>query len=75
MRKYLVAALSLTLVLLGSFMALMMPRQCPVTHEAYSLVKEGMTQSEVHAILGGPPGDYRTRPHPPPPLVVSIHGL
>jgi hypothetical protein len=63
MRKYLVALLSLSLVLLGFLMNLLMPRHCPVTREAFGRIQKGMTQAEVHAILGGPPGDYRTRPY------------
>jgi hypothetical protein len=63
MRKYLVAALSLTLVLLGLFVNLLTPRHCPVNREAFGLVEKGMTRAEVHAVLGGPPGDYRTRPY------------
>jgi hypothetical protein len=62
MRKYLVALLSLSLVLLGFLMNLLMPRHCPVSLAACERVVQGMTQAEVHAILGGPPGDYRTRP-------------
>ncbi|MFO0845374.1 MAG: hypothetical protein U0797_23825 [Gemmataceae bacterium] len=63
MRKLLVALLAVALVLIGFFMSLAMPRHCPVNHEAFGRIKEGMTQAEVHAILGGPPGDYRTRPY------------
>jgi hypothetical protein len=66
MRKLLIGMLAVGLVLAGLVLAVVMPRQCPVNCAAAYRIKEGMTQAEVHAILGGPPGDYRTRPsaHP-----------
>jgi hypothetical protein len=35
------------------------PRPCRAT---FRMVQEGMTYNEVCAIVGGPPGDYSTRP-------------
>jgi hypothetical protein len=40
----------------------LVPRPCPVTKGAFERLKEGMTQAEVEKVLGGPPGDYTTRP-------------
>jgi hypothetical protein len=62
MKKLLLALLAVALLLLGAMLPLVLPRHCPVNRVACERIKEGMTQEEVHAILGGPPGDYRTRP-------------
>jgi hypothetical protein len=61
MRKWLVGCVAVVLVLVGALLPLAMPRRCPVTRAASEQIEKGMTQAEVHAILGGPPGDYRTR--------------
>jgi hypothetical protein len=39
----------------------LLSRYCPVTHESYGRIEAGMKMKTVFAILGGPPGDYRTR--------------
>jgi hypothetical protein len=62
MRKLLLVLLAVALMLLGALLPLLVPRHCPVNRAAYHRIKEGMTQKEVEATLGGPPGDYRTRP-------------
>jgi hypothetical protein len=62
MRKWAVAFLALALLLVGTSLPLVVPRRCPVSRAACERIKEGMTQAEVEAILGGPPGDYRIRP-------------
>jgi hypothetical protein len=62
MRKLLIGVLAVGLVLAGALFALVMPRHCPVNRAACGRIKEGMTRAEVEKILGGPPGDYRTRP-------------
>ena len=62
MRKLLIGMVAVGLVLAGGVFALVMPRQCPVNRAAFERIEVGMTQSEVEQILGGPPGDYRTRP-------------
>jgi hypothetical protein len=64
MRKWLVAFLGASLTLIGLLLALVMPRPCPVNRATVEQIKEGMTQAEVHKVLG-PPGDYRTRPPTP----------
>jgi hypothetical protein len=62
MKKLLVGLLAGGLVLAGILVSLAMPRHCPVNPAAYERIEKGMTKAEVEAILGGPPGDYRTRP-------------
>ncbi len=64
MRKCLLAALAIALLLGGALFALPRPWHCPVTPEAAGRIRKGMTQAEVHEILGAP-GDYRTRPVAP----------
>jgi hypothetical protein len=70
MRKMLVGLLACGLVLAGMLLALVLPRHCPVNRAACGRIKEGMTQTEVEAILGVP-GDYRTRPSRPFVLIVE----
>jgi hypothetical protein len=66
MSKLLLALLAVALVLFGAVvLPLVLPRHCPVNRVACERIKEGMSQEEVHVILGGPPGDYRTRPFDP----------
>jgi hypothetical protein len=65
MRKSVTACLAVVLVLAGGMIALLRPRHCPVIKAAFERIEKGMTQAEVHAILGGPAGDYRTRPNRP----------
>src|SRR5947209_2486329 len=62
MRKLLIGVLAGALVMAGVLVALVGPWPCRVTQRNCDRIREGMTQAEVHAILGGPPGDYRTRP-------------
>jgi hypothetical protein len=64
MRKSLVACLAVVLVLAGGLVAVLGPRHCPVNRAAFERIEKGMTQAEVRAILGGPPGEYHTRPSP-----------
>lgn len=67
MRKWLIGLLAVGMVLASGLTALLRPRHCPVGREAAGRIVEGMSRAEVHAVLGGPPGDYRTRPHPDRP--------
>ncbi len=68
----LVAALAagvLVLLAVGAFV--LRPRPSRATLENRGLLREGMTRAEVQAVLGGPPGDYRTGPTraaPMPPM-------
>jgi hypothetical protein len=69
MRKTL-ACVAVVLVLAGGLVALLGPRHCPVNRAAFERIEEGMTRAEVHAVLGGPPGDYRTQPPYPGPFML-----
>jgi hypothetical protein len=62
MRKALIACVAVIPVLAGGLIALLGPRHCPVNRAAFERIEEGMTPPAVRSILGGPPGDYRTRP-------------
>jgi hypothetical protein len=62
MRKSMIACVAVALVLAGGLIALLGPRHCPVNRAAFERIEEGMTRAEVQDILGGPSGDYRTRP-------------
>ena len=54
--------LAVAVVLATLLLTLVMPRHCPVNSAAWCKIKNGMTQAEAEKMLGGPPGDYRTRP-------------
>jgi hypothetical protein len=66
MRKLAVAFLALALLLVGTVLPLVMPWHCRVNRATFERLKVGMTRAQVEAILGGPPGDYQTRPSVPP---------
>src|SRR4051794_27830266 len=79
MRKWLVGGISFALLLASLIMALVGPWPCRVNRATFERIKEGMTQEEVHTILGGPPGEYLTRPpdnqlYPYPPNGVKTPG-
>jgi hypothetical protein len=70
MRKTVIACLAVALVVAGGLVALLRPMNPsrPVSRATFERVEEGMIPTEVHAIIGLPPGDYRTGPpsgHPP----------
>jgi hypothetical protein len=44
-------------------------RSRPIDWEHFERIKQGMSQAEVEAILGGPPGDFRTENVGYPPNV------
>jgi hypothetical protein len=46
---------------LAGFAYLLLRPASPINPRAYRRIQEGMTQSEVEAILGLAPGDYRSR--------------
>jgi hypothetical protein len=47
------------------------PKQRPkINRESYSLIREGMTELQVAELLGGPPGNYATRP-----TLIPLHGV
>jgi hypothetical protein len=62
----------LVLVLGGALLPIVLPRPSPVTRAAFERIERGMTRAEVEDILGGPPGDYRTRPGAR--LLIDIRG-
>jgi hypothetical protein len=62
MKRLTIGLLAVGLTLASLLLALVMPRYCPVNRVAFDQIKEGTTPAEVEKILGGPPGDYRTRP-------------
>ena len=63
LRKPLLAGVAACLLLSAPvWMAVVPPHPSPVTKAAYDRVQTGMNRAEVEAILGGPPGDDRTRP-------------
>jgi hypothetical protein len=65
MRKPVLAGVAIFLVLLGTLVGVALvppPRPCLVTKAAYGRVATGRGRAQVEQILGGPPGDYRTRP-------------
>jgi hypothetical protein len=61
------------LVLVAAVMFLLQPRKDRVTRENFDRIRDGMTRTEVQAILG-PPGDYASGPTglPPPPPVGGV---
>ncbi len=71
MKKLVVAGVAVVLVMAGVLVALLGPWPCRVTRANCERIKEGMTRAEVEAILGGPPGDYRTRPNEADAFAVS----
>jgi hypothetical protein len=71
MKKLIVVGMAVVLLLGGALYALVRPWHCPVNRVTFERIKEGMTQADVYAILGGPPGDYRTRPPAPLEFVVT----
>jgi len=72
MRKHwLLGLLTLALVFGASAMLLSLPqRESAIARKNFDRIQEGMTEAEVEAILGGPPGKYTDRPDP-----VLYHGI
>ena len=62
MRRWWALALAIPLLLAGALLPVLVPRSSPVTQAAYKRIDLGMTEAEVEAVLGGPPGSYQTRP-------------
>ncbi len=63
MKKLVVAGAAVILVVAGALLALLRPLHHRVPPGAFTRIRVegGMTRAEVEAILGGPPGDYRSR--------------
>jgi hypothetical protein len=73
-RKYLLAVPAVCLLLLSVLGTLTSPRPCPVTKAAYDRIQTGRSLAQVEEVLGGPPGDYRTRPTYPVYLIIDGGG-
>jgi hypothetical protein len=56
-----ISSVSLIAVVVGAW--LLVPRS-RINLENFKQIKEGMSQGEVEALFGGPPGDYANWPHP-----------
>jgi hypothetical protein len=61
-RRKLLVVLAGLAVVVAAVVVVLWPRANCVTLTNYSSIQQGMTFPEVEAILGGPPGDYRTSP-------------
>jgi hypothetical protein len=61
-RRTLLVVLAALAVVVAVGTVLLWPRAERVTLENHTSIRSGMTLPEVEAILGGPPGDYRTSP-------------
>ena len=72
MKKAFVALVAAALVLFGALVPLLCPRPSKVTKAAFDRIEVGTSREEAEAILGGPPGDYTTRPSGPTPLKVML---
>jgi hypothetical protein len=60
-RRFWVAALIIAFVLIMCQVASWCKPSGRMTPRAAATIRAGMTEKEVEQILGGPPGDYRTR--------------
>jgi hypothetical protein len=49
-------------VVVAAVVVMLWPRPTQVTRASCDRIRVGMSRTEVEAILGGPPGDYRTGP-------------
>jgi hypothetical protein len=65
-RTLLVALAGLAVVVAAGAVVVLWPREDRITQENCDRIHEGMTLTEVEAILG-PPGDYRNGPTDPEP--------
>lgn len=61
-RLLVLSALALLVVGGSAFLRLRSLSNSPINVENFNRIQEGMTQAEVEAILGGPPGSYTKRP-------------
>jgi hypothetical protein len=61
-KRWWLIPLAVVLVVVGFLLPVLFPSPSKVTGANCERIKEGMTRAEVDGILGGPPGDHRTRP-------------
>jgi hypothetical protein len=59
-RRGLIATIAVLVVLFVAVAFVLWPRTDPITQENFDRIRAGMSRAEVEAILGGPPGDYRS---------------
>lgn len=64
-RRRIAVSLGLALAAWAVVCYLLMPPAERISTHFTSRIKPGTTRGQVEAILGGPAGDYRTRPRPP----------
>jgi hypothetical protein len=64
-KRTLLVALAALAVVGAAGVVVLWPRADRITEANLERIKEGMSRAEVDAILGGPPGDYRTGPTEP----------
>jgi hypothetical protein len=56
-----VTVLGLVLATAGALLLVLRPPAPRIGSESFDAIRKGMTQPEVEAVIGVPPGDYRTR--------------
>ena len=61
-RRNLLVVLAGLAVVVAAGVVVVWSRKDLITRDRYDRIQAGMTRTKVEAILGGPPGDYRTVP-------------
>jgi hypothetical protein len=59
-RRKLFGALAGLAILVAAGALVLWPRPDRITQENFDRIRAGMSRAEVEAVLGGPPGDYRS---------------
>jgi hypothetical protein len=72
MKRTCCSVAAVLLAVMAFLSPLLLLRSSPVTRQAFDRIAERMSRKQVEAVLGGPPGDYRTGPDPSlPELLIS----